>query len=257
MKKNQVAAILYTLRDFCKTEADLRATLKRVRAIGFEAVQVSGVGPIEPAVIRAALDEAGLVCCATHENSQVLREDPASLVEKQKILGCSITAYPYPSGVDFNDPASVQSLIDDLKKAGKVFADAGMQLCYHNHAHEFYRVDGEILLSKIFAGCDPTELAAELDTYWAQAGGVNPVAYIESLAGRLPALHMKDYAVDPTGKPFFAEIGHGNLNFPAIIAAAEKAGCKWFIVEQDVCPGDPFDSLQKSWDYISANLCED
>jgi sugar phosphate isomerase/epimerase len=53
-----------------------------------------------------------------------------------------------------------------------------------------------------------------------------------------------------------AEIGVGNLDWKAIIAAAEKSGCEWFIVEQDYCPGDPFDSLKTSFDYIEANLVE-
>lgn len=258
MKRNQVAAILYTLREFCKTAADLETTLHKVRAIGFEAVQVSGIGPIPPAEVRALLDKAGLRCCATHENSQQLRENPAAVVDKLRTLGCSITAYPFPAGVDFSDPTTVQALIRDLNAAGKVLHDAGITLCYHNHAHEFFRTaDGSIILDHIFAETDPRYLAAELDTYWIQAGGRNPIAYISQFNGRLPGLHMKDYAVDPSGKPFFAEIGYGNLDFPAIIAAAEAAGCQWFIVEQDVCPGDPFDSLRKSWDYISSKLCAD
>jgi len=51
-------------------------------------------------------------------------------------------------------------------------------------------------------------------------------------------------------------VGSGNLNFKKIIAAAEKSGCKWFIVEQDTCPGDPVDSLAKSFEYIKANLVD-
>ncbi len=72
--------------------------------------------------------------------------------------------------------------------------------------------------------------------------------------GRLPLLHMKDYMVNDENAPQFAEIGVGNLPWPQIIAAAEESGCEWFIVEQDTCPGDPFDSLQISFDYIRANL---
>jgi sugar phosphate isomerase/epimerase len=257
MKKNQVAAILYTLREYCKTEADLAETLKKVRAIGFEAVQVSGVGPIEPARIRELLDEAGLVCCATHESADAIRKSPQDLVAKLQTLGCDITAYPYPAGVEFDSAESVDALISDLDNAGKVFADAGMTLCYHNHAHEFYRTGDTTLYAQILERVPAAHLAAEMDTYWVQAGGCNPIAWINKLSGRLPALHIKDYAVSPEGKPFFAEIGHGNLDFPGIIAAAEKAGCKWFIVEQDVCPGNPFDSLAKSWKYITANLTED
>jgi len=66
---------------------------------------------------------------------------------------------------------------------------------------------------------------------------------------------MKDFAITPDNKIAFAEIGQGNLDWPRIVAAAEASGCEWFIVEQDVCPGDPFDSLRQSFEYIRTTLC--
>ena len=55
-------------------------------------------------------------------------------------------------------------------------------------------------------------------------------------------------------KPNYCEIGAGNLIFAKIIAAADTSGCEWFIVEQDVCPGDPVDSLAQSFRYLTENL---
>ena len=52
------------------------------------------------------------------------------------------------------------------------------------------------------------------------------------------------------------EIGSGNLDWPRLIPAAEKSGCQWFIVEQDTCPGDPFDSLKSSFDHLTRHLVE-
>jgi sugar phosphate isomerase/epimerase len=88
-----------------------------------------------------------------------------------------------------------------------------------------------------------------------QHGGGDPVAWCKKLKGRLPLLHMKDYTVNAANQVTFAEIGHGNLNWKKIVAAAEKSGCQWFIVEQDTCPGDPFESLRQSFDYIRDKLC--
>ena len=64
------------------------------------------------------------------------------------------------------------------------------------------------------------------------------------------------YAIDADNKPTFAEIGHGNLDWPRIVAAAKASGCEWYIVEQDRCDGDPFDSLKMSFDYITQNLLD-
>ena len=56
MKIEQVAAILYTVRDFCRTEKDLDRSLGKIKKIGYPAVQVSGVGPIAPETIKELLD---------------------------------------------------------------------------------------------------------------------------------------------------------------------------------------------------------
>ena len=50
----------------------------------------------------------------------------------------------------------------------------------------------------------------------------------------------------------FAEVGAGNMNFPAILAACARAGVEWYAVEQDICAGDPFDSLALSYNGICA-----
>ncbi|XHR30186.1 MAG: sugar phosphate isomerase/epimerase family protein [Chthoniobacteraceae bacterium] len=254
MKIEQVALQLYTLRDFCKTAADYAAALKKVRAIGYQAIQISGVGPIPAAELRSIAEAEGLVICATHEPAATILDDPAAIVERLEALGTKYTAYPFPAGIDFSDPAQLDTLIAKLDAAGAVLHKAGKVLCYHNHAHEFFRVDGKPLLERIYAETKPENLQGEPDTFWVQAGGASPVEWVTRLTGRLPLLHLKDYAVDQNGNKFFAEIGYGNLDFKAIVAAAEDAGTEWYIVEQDSTPGDPFDSVKKSFDYIKAHL---
>jgi sugar phosphate isomerase/epimerase len=80
------------------------------------------------------------------------------------------------------------------------------------------------------------------------------VEWCRKLRGRLPFIHLKDYAITRERQPIFCEIGVGTLPFKRIIAEAERSGCQWFIIEQDTCPNDPFDSLKISFDYVKANL---
>jgi sugar phosphate isomerase/epimerase len=255
MNISQLAVQLYTLRDFCQTEEALASTLQRVRSIGYEAVQVSGIGPIEPARVAELCATAGLTICASHENSTLLREDPDAAADRLRAMGITLTAYPYPAGVDFADPASVRSLLTDLERAGRIFREQGLTLAYHNHAIEFLRVDGRTIMDLIFDEVPGADLQFELDTYWVQAGGACPVEWCRKTAGRLPIIHLKDYMMTADNKPAFASIGSGNLNFPAIVQAAEEGGCQWFVVEQDVCPGDPFDAITESFVYCRDHLC--
>jgi len=86
-----------------------------------------------------------------------------------------------------------------------------------------------------------------------QRGGADPAAWVAKCAARgpLPVMHLKDFAVNPADKaPLFAEIGEGNLNWPAILKACKKAQVRWYCVEQDVCPRDPFESLAISYNNL-------
>ncbi len=254
MKLAQVAAQLYTLRNFCKTPADVAATLGRVKAIGYPAVQVSGVCPMPEAELVAMLRDHDLICCATHEPGDRILDEPSVVAARVLALGAEITAYPYPGGIAFDTLDQVKAFAKRLDAAGRVMREAGVTLCYHNHHIEFQRVGGRTILEILYAETDPKNLQGEPDTYWVQNGGGDPVAWCERLKGRLPILHLKDYAVNAKHEVGFAEIGAGNLDWPRIIAAADAAGCRWYCVEQDTCPGDPFDSLAQSFAYIRDHL---
>jgi len=257
MKLNQVAAQLYTCRNLLKTPAGIAQTLKRLRAIGYEAVQVSGLGPIPTGELRAILDGEGFVCSSTHEPGSDILENPEKVVDRLNTLGCKVTAYPYPAGVDFESVESVRKLIQGLDRSGKVLAGAGQILCYHNHNHEFRKLNGKTILDMIYEDASPRNLQGEIDTYWVQYGGGDVVRWCEKLKGRMPIIHLKDYMTNGENKHQMCEIGAGNLDFKRIIAAAEAGGCQWFAVEQDECPGDPVDSLAQSYAYIAANLAAD
>lgn len=253
-KLDQFAVILFTLRDHIKTRGDALASFDKVAQIGYKSVQVSGMDqtlfPEEE--LREVLLERGLSICATHEPAKTILEDTPRIIDRLSRLGVTYTAYPHPAGIDFNDPAAVKDFLEKLEKAAQKMAEAGQVLCYHNHAGEFFKPDGRTtIMDRIYS---ETSLQAEIDIHWVQRGGENPLAWMEKMHGRLPLLHLKDYKVDATGTPQFAELGNGTLPLKAIVAAAEISGCRHYIVEQDICPGDPFDSIATSFAYIQKEL---
>lgn len=256
MKLDQVAIQLYTLRDHCKTAADFAKTAKKVREIGYQAVQVSGVGPIPEAEIVAILRGEGLTLCATHEPALKILNETDAVIERLHKLGATLTAYPHPAGLDITSREQIDALVKNLDRAGARLREAGITLGYHNHGIEFVKVPGTstTFLDHVYAHTDPRNLAAELDTYWIHYGGGDCVEWCAKMQGRLPFIHLKDYMFTAQDKPHFTEIGNGTLPFKRIVAEAERSGCRWFIVEQDSTPGDPFDSIKASFDYIRANL---
>lgn len=256
MKLSQVAAQLYTVRDFCQDAKSLAATAKRVREIGYTAVQLSAIGPIPEAEIVSIMRGEGLTICATHEPSQEILDEPAKVVDRLHRLGCKLTAYPYPAGIDFTNADHVNTLVRKLDAAGAKLRAAGQQLGYHNHAIEFVKFQGAPVLEYIYARTAPENLVAEIDTFWIHYGGGDVVDWVRRMRGRQPFIHLKDYGFTKENKHAWCEIGAGTLPFARIIAEAEAGGCEWFIVEQDTCPGNPFDSLKQSFDYIKAHLAQ-
>lgn len=253
MKKAQIAAQLYTLRDFLKTPADIAESMKKVKAIGYDAVQLSGMGPIEESEIIKILDGEGLVCCATHESGANIVDDTQKVIDRLNALGCKYTAYPYPH-VPLNSEEAVKDLAKGLDVAGKKMAVAGQVLTYHNHAVEFTRFGNRTALDIIYDETNPAYLQGEIDTYWVQYGGGNPVAWCQRLKNRMPLLHLKEFGIIENQIKIL-EVGSGNLDWAGIIAAGDAAGTEWFIVEQDTCRYDAFDSLKMSLNYLVANFC--
>lgn len=256
MKLNQIGFQLYTCRDLLNTPAGIAATFKRLRAIGYTAVELCGVSNVTDNELKCIAEGEGIAIWSAHLSSENLLAEPEKAVERLDTFGCSVGAYPYPAGIDFASPQAVAELIAKLQSAGQVFRAAGKTLCYHNHHHEFRKIDGKLILDRIYDGTSRDALQAELDTYWVQFGGGNVVEWCEKMANRLPVLHLKDYEITSENTVRFCEIGAGNLNFKKIIAAAEASGCRRFVVEQDTCPGDPVDSLAQSFRYIQENLAE-
>jgi sugar phosphate isomerase/epimerase len=251
VKLEQVAAITSSVGRFMKDPDGIADGLRRIREIGYPAVQISGIGEIDPRELRKICDDLGLKICATHEKNVCFKDDPKAIVERLDILGCRYAGYPFPHPGNVSNAEQLNEVIDALNHAGPVLAEAGKTVVYHNHQLEFQKIDGTIALEAIYDRTDPHSVQGEPDTYWIQFGGGDCVQWCHRLKGRLPVLHMKDYAINADREAWKAPIGTGNLDWSRIVPAAEEAGCEWFVVEQD---GGTFEGLAESFRYISANL---
>ena len=250
MKQNEIALTLYTVRDFCQTEKDLLNTLNKIKTIGYDAIQVSSIGPISPRDIKKMCDDIGLTICATHEPNEEIINNTEAVIEKLNTLNCIYTALPYPKNMNFLDLNVLDKFIKDINIAGSKFYEEGKVLCYHNHALEFQKVQNELILDRIYENTDSKFIQGEPDIYWIQKGGQDPLMWCKKLDQRMPLLHLKDFIMINDQESFFAEVGLGNLDIQNIVKTATDSGCKWFIVEQDECSGNPFDSLEISYNNL-------
>ena len=241
MADTVLAAQLYTLRDHLKTPDDIARTLPKVAALGYRAVQLSALGPIDTRELKQILAGAGLTVCATHTGFERLRDDLDAVVEEHRILDCRYAAI---GGLpqQYRNAEGYHQFAREASEVARQMKERGLTFGYHNHSFELEKLDGKTGLEILYSESDPDVFTAEIDTYWIQHGGGDPTWWIRRVAGRSPLVHLKDMVMRGR-EQLMAEVGEGNLNWPAILEACRAAGVQWYIVEQDTCQRDPFESL--------------
>ncbi|MBQ9133804.1 MAG: sugar phosphate isomerase/epimerase [Clostridia bacterium] len=243
----EIGAQLFTVRDFCKDPSDLATTLARIADIGYRHVQVSGTCAYEATWLRDELLKNGLSCVLTHTPAARIQEETDSVIRDHGVFGCDYIGLGYYKF----EPAEekYREFCEKYAPAAERIAAGGKYFMYHNHAGEFQKLGDKTILARLAEDFPAEHMGFTLDTYWIQVGGGDPAAWIEKLSGRVPCIHLKDYAYGQK----MAVVGEGNINFDRVFAKAEDAGTKYMLVEQDNCNGeDPFDCLKRSYAYLKS-----
>ena len=252
MKEHVVAAQMYTVREFCKDLEGVRSSMEKVAKIGYTAVQISGFGDVSAQDVGQIAKDNGLTIASSHMNWERFRDDLDGIIEEHQIWGCK---HPAIGGIfrGYEGVEGVKRFLDDLAPIAEKLATVGMDFSYHNHSHEFAKYDGKTWFQMMVDQSTSEQLKLEIDTYWVQHGGADPMYWIRYCAGRQPLFHLKDMIITPEREQRFAEIGEGNLNWKAILEAADEAGVEWYFVEQDRSyERDPFESLAISYRNLKA-----
>ncbi|MFD0867858.1 Xylose isomerase-like TIM barrel [Chlamydia abortus] len=240
--KHKFAAQLYTLRE--QVKEDFPGVLRQLKEMGWAGVQISGLHGYTAEEIAAVLKETGLGTAGMHVSLDRLKNELDEVLNEARILGTRDVVCPSLPGELKNEEGyrSVRRELNEI--ASKVEAE-GFRVNYHNHAFEFETtVDGKSALEYLLEPSSDNRVLAEIDVYWVKKGGQDPVQFIQPYANRMPILHLKDMSKDESGT--FAEVGTGVIDFAPILQWGENNGVEWYAVEQDVCPGDPMDSLRLS-----------
>lgn len=247
---------LWSLREYLPK--DLPGTLAKVRALGFREVEGAGLWGHTAADLRAALDAAGLHCRSAHMGFERLRDDLPGALAEAKALGAAWVVCPWiPHNSAFTREDALKSA-EAFNRFGKAAQTAGLRFAYHCHGYEFVP-SGEGTLFETLAGAtDAASVMFQIDVFHAFHGGADPVKLIERYAGRVPSLHLKDLAKGLQVKagtataPADADVplGTGQLDMPAILRAAMKAGTTMYFIEDE--SADPLGHIPKSIAFVES-----
>lgn len=259
-----MAVQLYSVRDLIGN-AEMYAqnhevVLKAIAEMGYTGVEAAHYGDgllygVSPEEFKADVEEAGMEVVSSHLSKQLSEEELASgdLSESLAWWDAAIAAHKAAGMRYMVCPwMDVPSTLKDLKtycdyynEIGRRCRESGMEFGYHNHAHEFKKVEDQVMMDYLIQNTDPELVFFQMDVYWAVYGHASPVDYFNRYPGRFKVLHVKDAK----------EIGQsGMVGFDAIFSNAQTAGLKEFIIEVEGCRNEAaLDGLRLSSEYVKAS----
>lgn len=248
-RKLPVALQLFSIRDMLVSDFD--SALAAVASAGYDGVEFAGLYGHSTEEVLAMLEKHKLRAASAHVSIDEMLADPDGVMSCYAALGCRYIAVPFLEEHNIRiGGKGYEITLGCLAALAQTAKAHGLTLMYHNHDFEFATVNGEYVLDMLYSAVPA--LAVELDTCWAAVAGVDPAEYIRKYAARCPVIHLKDFelcgkkpqnifgimgrggdAEDENGRFGFRPCGHGMLNIPAILAAADASAAEWLVVEQD------------------------
>ena len=261
---------LFTVRD--ELRRDLRATLARLREIGFTQAELYGLSGREnrlfgltAAELKSAFAANALSVELSHVDGSLT--NTAAIADFAAELGITtaIVALPVELGAARNDRLSVapvkglaqlDALAEKLDRTARDYRARGIRFGYHNHDVELLPVAGVVPLDYLMSRTDPDLVKMELDLGWLALAGANPAEYVRRYSGRIVACHMKDYdarIASDVPERKLVEPGAGAIDFGAVVAAMRDAKVEHAYIEIDVS-ADPLGAVASGYRYLKMLL---
>jgi sugar phosphate isomerase/epimerase len=182
------------------------------------------------------------------------------MADAHAALGVQFCVQPWVNEED-RTVETYKRMIADWNKVGEIMKEVGIQFGYHNHNFEFANLDGIVPYYDIFLPeMDANLITMELDLFWAEKAGQNPIEMFNKYPGRFQLLHLKDMMTKQ--EPFFdvvkddvCSVGAGVINFKEILANVKVAGAKYTFVEDDnQGNGKPFEGVGASIENLTTKI---
>lgn len=253
----QVGLQLYSLRHEFKAEG-ARATLKRIRAMGFRFVEGGGSYDLTPQEFKAELARNGLQMVSIMAGYDKIRDHIGDVIADAKFYGASYVGTAWISHQPPFNEIKTREAAQVFNTAGAACKAAGLKFFYHLHGYEFQPSADGTLFDLLVKETRPALVNFELDVFWATHGGQDAAALLRKYPKRFLLTHLKDLRQGVTGNltgsapdETSVVLGTGQVKWPEVFQAAKQAGIKWHFIEAEEPTAAA--NIPKSLDYLRAN----
>ncbi len=239
MAEIPIALQLYSVRN--EMEQDVPGTLRRVAEMGYDGVEFAGFFDYDPEELGEMCDDLGLDRAGAHVPVDAIQEfELQASIDDMVSLGNDYIVVPGLPAEYRDSVAAWETTADVFSAAVENVTQHDLKLGYHNHAHEFEPLEGEIPWDVFFENVNE-EVFGQLDIGHVIRAGQDPVLYLKKYPGRYTTVHVKDH--DPEQEEVL--VGEGVADWDTIFDICENsAGTEWYIIEQETYPVPPMEAVE-------------
>jgi sugar phosphate isomerase/epimerase len=233
----EIALQLYSLRN--EMREDMKGSHQLIADWGIEYLEGGGTYGLELEEYKGFISELGLSVIGVGADFKLLQENPQAIIDNAKAYGAKYaTCFWIPHENGKFSIKETEEAIQVFNEAGKILKDAGITLCYHPHGYEFKPHGKVTLFDELLKKSKNYEF--NMDVYWVQMGGGDPLAIMKKHPKKFPLLHLKDRAHGTPGSDdgrgdveTNVVLGTGDVDIRGLIKQAQKVGTKYLIIEDE------------------------
>ncbi len=265
-------------------EAAARSTLKRIKAAGYDGLELNRF-MVHPSSLmirlmtkasgmptgkggkldwKSMLSDSDLSVISLHTDLGSIEREADAVAQEAKGYDTDTVVITGMYRFDYNDEKNVQELAKRLNRAGETMKENGLSLLYHNHNIELIQVrPGLRAYDILLENTDPACVDFEFDSYWFTDGGADAKDWMSRLGNRMKIWHVTDRgcrqsgpAMTPILRQDSMELGMGNMDLDGMRDIALQNGIQAVVLEshKNWIDKNPVKSLEVSAKWLNGRF---
>ena len=237
MSAQEFGIQLYSLRNQFKK--DVSGSLKTISDWGLTNLEGGNTYGLSFNEFDALLNQYNLDVVSVGASYDDLRDNPEKALASAKQFGAKyvMCAWIPHNGNDF-DINKVKEAVAVFNTAGKVLKDAGITVAYHAHGYEFRPDEAGTLFD--YMAENANNFAFEMDVFWVQHGGADPMTLLNKYPDKFVLFHLKDMEKSVVGNNTGHEdvetnvvLGTGQVDIEGIVKRGMELGVEYMFIEDE------------------------